>query len=161
LVAVLGGGDAPAKLDVAWIAAAARDTQGHGADPFAYNPAFESQFQSRAAAGESHVLFAQSPGGVVETAKRVDAFRDQIDAATRGTDVEPDLLGALVFLGGAGRPQVSAGKEAGAAAGLTQIVGSTGTSLLGMDIDVERSHELTREIAAAARRDQPAKVKKL
>ena len=37
-------------------------------------------------------------------------------------------------------------------AGLAQIVASTGTDFLGMDIDVRRSQELTDEIAASERR---------
>jgi hypothetical protein len=161
IVAVVSGGDGPAKIDVARVVAEGRDTQGSGADPFAYNPALQAQFEARAAAGVSHVLFVQSPGGVVATARRVAAFRGQIEAATQGTSVDPDLLEALVFLESAGRSQVVASNHAGAAAGLAQIVGSTGTSLLGMRIDVARSHVLTKRIDEALKRGQGAKARGL
>ncbi len=66
-----------------------------------------------------------------------------------------------MFLESAGRSQVVAGNEPGAAAGLAQIVGSTGTSLLGMSIDIERSHALTKEIGRAAAAGDEERVDRL
>jgi soluble lytic murein transglycosylase-like protein len=120
-------------------------------DPFAYEPDRRGEFEARASAGLAHVLYANSPGGVVETARRTARFRDRIEAATAGTGTDPDLLEAIVFLESAGRPEVIAGPDPEAAAGLTQIVASTGLDLLGMNIDLERSRELTRKINRAYR----------
>ena len=43
------------------------------------------EFERRATAGLSHVVFANSPGGATATAERVATFRDEIEAATAGT----------------------------------------------------------------------------
>jgi hypothetical protein len=117
-------------------------------DPFAYRSAREAEFISRATAGEAHALFAQSPGGVIATAQRVAGYRTLINQATAGTAIDPNLLEALVFVESAGRPQVIAGADPANAAGLTQILAATGQSLLGMNIDLGRSRQLTRQIDA-------------
>jgi hypothetical protein len=148
----LGDGDAPeiSDEDVA-------SEQG----PFPYDSGSRAEFEARAAAASSHVVFANSPGGVVATAERVARFRGQIEAATAGTETDPDLLEAMVFLESAGRPEVIAGKDPELAAGLTQIVASTGTALLGMQIDLERSRRLTVEARRALRQGKPGKVNAL
>jgi hypothetical protein len=118
-------------------------------DPFAYRADRRSSLEARATAGEAHVLFAKSPGGVLATAARVAALRPQIDAATAGTSVDPAILEAIVFLESGGRADALAGPDPSAAAGLTQILAETGQSLLGMHIDLARSRQLTKAINQA------------
>ena len=43
-------------------------------DPFAYDEARRADFERRAAAGHAHTLYAKSPGGVVESARRTAAL---------------------------------------------------------------------------------------
>src|SRR6266545_4326012 len=52
--------DGGSNLDTRAIAAAGA---GQGQDPFAYSTDRESEFESRAAAGLAHVLYAKSPDG--------------------------------------------------------------------------------------------------
>jgi hypothetical protein len=118
-------------------------------DPFGYRPGRQSDFEQRATAGEEYVVFQKSPGGVLATAARVAAYRPLVDAATKGTDIDPNLLEAIVFLESAGYPDALAGPDAADAAGLTQILAQTGQSLLGMHINLVRSRQLTKAIAAA------------
>lgn len=114
-----------------------------------YRPGNDEEFERRAAAGFSHPLYSQVPGGAVATAARVDGWRKQIEAAADvdGSPVDADTLEALVYLESAGRPNASATGTVDGAIGLTQIVGETANSLLGMDIDLDRSATLTRRIA--------------
>jgi hypothetical protein len=119
-------------------------------DPFAYRNRSQADFVARATAGEAHPLFVQSPGGALATAQRVAAFRPRIVKATAGTNIDPNLLEALVFVESAGRPQVIAGNDPANAVGLTQILASTGQSLLGMNINLARSRKLTGQINAVA-----------
>ncbi len=121
-------------------------------DPFRYVPSRASAFVARAIAGESHALFSASPGGAVATAARVSGFRPAIDAAVKGTGLDPNLVEALVFVESAGRPQVVAGGDPAGAAGLTQILPATAESMLGLHVDVERSRRITQAIAAAQAR---------
>jgi Transglycosylase SLT domain len=130
-------------------------------DPFAYVPAREADFVARATAGNAHVLYTKSPGGVLATAARVASFRPEIDAATADTGIDPNLLEALVFVESAGRPDVIAGPDAADAAGLTQIVAATGRSLLGMHIGLARSRRLTAQIDTAGLLGQNARVARL
>jgi antitoxin (DNA-binding transcriptional repressor) of toxin-antitoxin stability system len=115
----------------------------------AYRPGREAAFSARATRGEAQALFTQSPGGALATAARVAAWRPLIDRATAGTPVAPTLLEAIVFLESAGRPDALAGPSVADAAGLTQILASTGASLLGMRIDLARSGSLSAQIVAA------------
>lgn len=114
-----------------------------------YRPGNDDDFTERAAAGFSHPLYAQVPGGAVATAKRVDGWRKEIEEAADadGSPVDADTLEALVYLESAGRPNASATGTVDGAIGLTQIVGETGNSLLGMNIDLAESATLTRRIA--------------
>jgi hypothetical protein len=64
----------------------------------------------------------------------------------------------LVFLESAGRPQAIAGSDPADAAGLTQIVASTGQSLLAMHIDLARSRSLTKQINAVASGERRGRV---
>jgi hypothetical protein len=130
-------------------------------DELAYDEERRAAFEESAVDGLSHVVYANSPGGAEATAERVARFRDQIEAATAGTDVDPDVVEALVYLESAGRPEVIAGRDPELASGLTQIVASTGLSLLDMRIDLERSRKLTVGARRALRRGDTAEVERL
>jgi hypothetical protein len=142
LVAIGGSDDA---VEPGRIAAAAADPT--AGDPFAYSDDRRREFERDATLGNSHVLYDKSPGGVLATARRVAAYRQRIERAAAAHDVDPDLMEAIVFLESAGRSQVIAGEDPEAASGLAQIVASTGTDLLGMRVDLERSRRLTEAIA--------------
>src|SRR5215218_1452583 len=126
-------------------------------DPFAYDPARESDFERRAAAGTAHVLYARSPAGAVATAGRVARWRPRVEAAAKAAGVPADQLEALVFLESAGREDAVASDTEGAV-GLTQILAQTGQSLLGMHVDVPRSRRLTRRIGRAAEHGRNARA---
>lgn len=130
-------------------------------DPFAYVASPEADYVARATAGSAHAIFLRSPGGALATAARVAALRPLIDAATAGTGIDPNVLEGMVYLESAGRPDAIVGTDVSQAAGLTQILAATGTTLLGMHIDLERSQELTDEIAQASARGKPALVARL
>jgi hypothetical protein len=119
-------------------------------DPFTYDPAQRRDFEARAAAGNAHLLYTRSPGGAFATAERVARWRSQIDAAARTAGVSPDMFEALVFLESAGREDAMAPQGIQGAAGLTQIMAETATSLLGMHVDTRRSARLSRGISRAA-----------
>ncbi len=119
---------------------------GSGADPLAYSAQRRRDLEARAARGLAHPLYAFSPGGAVASAARVAAFRPAIEAATRGTDVDPDVLEGMVLLESAGRPDAMASNDLRGAVGLTQILAETGTSLLHLRVDVGASRTLTRRI---------------
>ena len=125
---------------------------GEHTDPLAYDPAARTDFERRAAAGLSHVLYAKSPGGAAATARRTAAWRDEIDAAAAEAGHDAELIEAIVFVESAGRPEVIAGDDPEAASGLTQILAETGQNLLGLEVDLAASRRLTRRIAAAERR---------
>ena len=55
-----------------------------------------------------------------------------------------------MFVESAGRPDVIAGSDPSSAAGLTQILAGTGTSLLGMHIDLPQTRKLVHALAGAA-----------
>ena len=129
-------------------------------DPFAYDPDREDELVRRAAAGTSHVLYARSPGGATATAERVARWRPQVEAAAVRGQVEPDLMEGLVFLESAGREDAMAGGTE-SAVGLTQILAETGTNLLGMRVEVDRSSRLTRRIGRALLRGRLGEVQEL
>jgi hypothetical protein len=118
-------------------------------DPYAYEPDREQEFEARAAAGHSHVVYAKSPGGVLTTAERVERFRGDIERAADDAGVDPDLIEGMVLLESAGRPDAVASDDLEGAVGLTQILAETATSLLGMHVDVAASERLTRRLARA------------
>jgi soluble lytic murein transglycosylase-like protein len=130
-------------------------------DPFAYDDDRQGEFEARAAAGVAHVLYANSPGGATETARMVSRYRDEIERATSGSGVEPDVLEAMVYLESAGRSQVIAGGDPEAASGLTQIVASTAIDLLGMEVDLEASRRLTKQINRAYEAGEVARAERL
>jgi len=118
-------------------------------DPFAYAPGRQADFIARATAGQAHVLYAKSPDGAAATAARVAQFAPLIQRASAGTGVDPATLEGIVFLESAGFPNEITGPDVSSAAGLTQILADTGTSLLGMRIDLAKSRQLTQKILAA------------
>jgi soluble lytic murein transglycosylase-like protein len=127
-------------------------------DPFAYEPGREDEFVSRATAGHSQVLYEKSPGGVIETARRVERWRPQVEQVARRAGVDPDVLEAIVFLESAGLPDARASDDLRGAVGLTQILASTATDLLGLHVDLAAAQRLTRRIDRAG---TPAKAKRL
>jgi hypothetical protein len=149
-----GGGDdgAPSTNEVRAARLVPGSADGQGIDPLRYTSARRADFEARAAAGNAHVLYAKVPGGAVATAARVDALRPKIEAATEGTDVDPDVLEAIVLLESGGRPDAQASNDLNGAAGLTQILAETGRDLLGMKIDVARSTKLTKQINKGGKR---------
>ncbi len=149
--ALLGGGDDPPDLGAALVEN----------DPFAWEPGRDEEFEARAAAGNSHVLYANSPGGVAASARRVERYRPQVEQAAADAGVDPDLLEAMVFLESAGRPDAMASDDVEGAVGLTQILAETATTLLGMRVDTEASERLTRAIRRAERRERGAEVERL
>jgi hypothetical protein len=130
-------------------------------DPFAYRPGRDSAFEARAAAGQSHVVYVKSPGGVLATARRVARYRLRIEEVANDTGVDADVLEAIVFLESAGRPEVAATGDLEDAVGLTQILAETATNLLGMRVDVDASERLTRRIRRAERRGEAARAERL
>ncbi len=124
-------------------------------DPFAWDASREADFEQRAALGNSHVLYEEVPGGVIASAKRTAAWDDEIKIAAKRYGVDPDLMEAMVFLESAGRPDVIAGgTDPAAASGLAQIVASTGSDFLGMEIYLDRSRQLTNQIADSIARSE-------
>ena len=105
-------------------------------DPYAYEPDREEEFEARAAAGHSHVVYVKSPDGVLASARRVERFRDDIERAADDADVDPGLIEGMVLLESAGRPDAIASDDLEGAVGLTQILAETGTNLLDMDVDL-------------------------
>jgi hypothetical protein len=128
-------------------------------DPWAYSPDREADFESRAAAGHSHVIYVKSPGGIVATARRVERWRPQIEAAAGEAGVDPDLIEGMVVLESAGRPDARASDDLEGAVGLTQILAETATGLLGMKVDVPRSERLTRRLGRARGPRQAASIR--
>jgi hypothetical protein len=128
-----------------------------GDDPLAYTEAREDDFVERATLGYSHVLYAKSPGGNIASARRTARWRPLIEQAAREHGVDPDTMEGMVLLESAGRPDVIAGSDPEAASGLAQIVAATGTSFLGMDIDLRRSKALTRQLDRNAVKTERAK----
>lgn len=137
----------PLRLDVDRIARQARAAAAPEADPLAWSAARQREFERRAALGASHVVYEMSPGGVLASAERTAAFRPEIEAAAVRHGVDPDTLEAVIFLESAGRPEVIAGPTPESASGLAQILPSTATDLLGMEVDLAASIELTRRVA--------------
>jgi len=130
-------------------------------DVLGYEPSQQDALERQAASGLSHPLYEKSPGGVLATARRVDAFRPLVEAAVEDTEIDADLLEAIVFLESGGRPDVIAGDDPEAASGLTQILAETAQSFLGMNVDLDRSRALTVRIAGAERRGDLARAERL
>jgi hypothetical protein len=156
IVVVLGRSGEPSGPRVL---APGRGTTDTTRDPFAYDAGRRADFEARAAAGLSHVLYAKSPGGVVATAQRVQKLRPTVEDVAARAHQDPDTLEAIVFLESAGRPDVTASDDLQSAAGLTQILAQTATGLLGLKVDVAASTRITRRIARSTSPSRIAKLK--
>jgi hypothetical protein len=154
LVLARGGGQPPRLL-------AGGGGAGGTYDPLAYDPAAGSGFEAAAAAGESHLIYAKSPGGASAAAARTERYGPLAARAALGGAVDSSTLEAIVMLESAGRPDVIAGADPSAAAGLTQIVAATATQLLGMHVDLPASRRLGGQIATAIIGGQTARVRRL
>ena len=130
-------------------------------DPFAWDPRRADEFERRAAAGNSHLLYALSPGGVVASAERTARWRPLVERAADQADVDPDTLEGLVLLESAGRADARAPGGLESAAGLTQILAETGSNLLGMRVDVAASERYTRRLERAERRGRERRAEAL
>lgn len=130
-------------------------------DPYAWDPGRADEFTRRAAAGNSHLLYALSPGGAVASAERTARWRPLVERAAEQAGVDADTLEGLVFLESAGRPDARAPGGLESAAGLTQILAETGANLLGMRVDLEASARYTRQMERAARRGDQRRAEAL
>ena len=128
-------------------------------DPWVYEPGRQAEFERRAAAGHSHVVYEKSPGGILATAARVERYRDDVERAAGEAGVDPDLIEGMVLLESAGRPDAQASTDLESAAGLTQILAETATGLLGMKVDVAASERLTRKLGRARGPRQAARIR--
>lgn len=144
IVLLTGGGGGPKRL-----VPGGGDNSGEY-DPLAYQPGREADLVRRATSGFSDVVYEKTPGGVVASARRTARWRPLVERAARAYGVDPDTLEAVVFLESAGRPDVVAGGNLEGAVGLTQILASTATQLLGLKVDLARSRALTARIARAS-----------
>jgi hypothetical protein len=125
---------------------------------FHYDSAKAGDYIARATAGNGQVLFSKSPGGAIATARRVAALRPMIDRAVAGSNIPATALEGLVFLESAGLPDAVVAGDPDNAAGLTQILPSTATSLLHMHVDIAASKRLLAQISQA---HTPAQVRTL
>ena len=116
---------------------------------FHYDSAHAAEYIARATTGNGQVLFSKSPGGAIATARRVAALRPMIDRAVAGSNIPASALEGLVFLESAGLPDAVVAGDPGNAAGLTQILPSTATSLLHMHVDLTASRRLLAQISQA------------
>jgi hypothetical protein len=130
-------------------------------DPLAFDPSRIEQLERSAAFGHSGALYAKSPGGAMETARRVAHWRPQIEKAVAGSGFSPDILEAIIFLESAGRADAIAGNGPMMASGLVQIMGYTANDFLGMNVNLAASGRLTQQIAVANRRGNKAAVRRL
>jgi soluble lytic murein transglycosylase-like protein len=121
-------------------------------DPFTWDPAREDEFVERAAAGFAHGIYAFSPGGAAASAERTERWREQVEDAADSAGVDADRLEGLVLLESAGRADALTAAGIEGAAGVAQIVAGTATTLLDMQVDLDRSERLTRRIDRALRR---------
>ena len=132
---------------------------GPGSDPWVYDSDRQGEFEARAAAGYSHVVYVKSPGGIVATAARVARYRGDVEKAAAEAGVDPDLIEGMVLLESAGIPDARASDDLESAAGLTQILAETATGLLGMKVDVQASERLTRKLARAHGPSEAARIR--
>src|SRR5215218_7713919 len=77
-------------------------------DPLAWSSEQRAELERRAAAGLSHVIFAQSPGGAIASARRTAGWRRLVDRVARRARLDPDVLEAIVMLESAGRADAQA-----------------------------------------------------
>jgi soluble lytic murein transglycosylase-like protein len=161
IAALLGGDGPPVPVRPSFVPTPPGTKLEPLEDPFSYDPARRRDFEARAAAGSAHVLYANSPGGASATAARVARWRPLVEATAKKADVDADDLEGLIFLESAGREDAVAPQGTEGAAGLTQIVSGTATTLLGMHVDVARSSRLSRRLLRARSAGQAEKLRRL
>ena len=137
------------------------EVQAAAGDPFAYTEERRQELERRAASGLAHVIYAKSPGGVIESARRTARYRPLVERAAEPAGLDPDVMEAIVLLESAGRPDAAADPRLEGAVGLTQILASTGQGLLAMDVDTARSRALTARIARARARGRTGRARRL
>ncbi|HVM17979.1 MAG TPA: transglycosylase SLT domain-containing protein [Gaiellaceae bacterium] len=130
-------------------------------DPLAFAAGTVPRLERSAAFGHSGALYARSPGGAVETARRVAQWRPQIERAVAGSGFSADVLEGIVFLESAGRADAIAPGSVNSASGLVQIMGYTANDFLGMNVKVHQSRALTNRINVAKARGQHARARRL
>jgi soluble lytic murein transglycosylase-like protein len=130
-------------------------------DPLAWKDDRSAPYAAAAARGLAHPLYAQSPGGVLATARRVDRYRPVIETVARESGLDPDTIEAMVFLESAGRPDAAADPKLEGAVGLTQILAETGRNLLGMTVDPAGARRIARSIRRNEHRGRDAVVDRL
>jgi hypothetical protein len=91
----------------------------------------------------------------------VAGWRGPVERVAAEAGVDPDTLEGMVFLESAGDPNARASDDLEGAVGLTQILASTATTLLGMRVDVEASERLTRRIRRAEEAGNRARGRRL
>ena len=159
---LLGGDDPPGDLPLVPTPPGDVELEGEPLpDPFAWDPERADEFERRAAAGNSHLLYALSPGGAVASAERTARWRPHVERAADAAGVDPDTLEGLVFLESAGREDARAPGGLESAVGLTQILAETGQNLLGMRVDLDASERYTRRLARAERRGHERRAEAL
>ena len=160
LARVLRDDDAPS----ARLVPASGEPPGSGAevvDPLAWTEDRSASYAAAAARGLAHPLYAQSPGGVLATARRVDRYRPVVERIARSSGLDPDTIEAMVFLESAGRPDAAADPKLEGAVGLTQILAETGRNLLGMTVDPAGARRIGRSIRRNEQRERDAVVARL
>ena len=130
-------------------------------DPLGFRLQDEQSIASAAAGGVSHVLYVKSPGGVLASAARTARYRQVIDAVAARTREDPATLEAMVFVESAGRPDVIAGPDPAAAAGLAQILAETGGNLLGMHVDLRADRKIARQMRRASKEGRQRTLQRL
>ena len=136
------------------------DVQAGAGDPFTYNEKRRPGLERRAARGLAHVIYAKSPGGVIESARRTARYRPLVERAAKPAGLDPDVIEAIVLLESAGRPDAAADPQLEGAVGLTQILASTGQGLLAMEVDTARSRALTARITRSRARGRTGRARR-
>jgi soluble lytic murein transglycosylase-like protein len=160
LARVLHHDDAPS----ARLVPGSGEAPGSGADtvdPLAWKADRSAAYAAAAARGLAHPLYAQSPGGALATARRVDRYRPVVESVARASGLDPDTIEAMVFLESAGRPDAAADPRLDGAVGLTQILAETGRNLLGMTVDPAGARRIGRSIRRNEGRGRDAVVARL
>jgi len=137
------------------------DVQATAGDPFAYTEERRAGLERCAARGLAHVIYAKSPGGVMESARRTARYLPLVERAAGPAGLDADVMEAIVLLESAGRADAAADPRLEGAVGLTQILASTGQGLLAMDVDTARSRALTARIARARARGRTNRARHL
>src|SRR3954447_15673975 len=130
-------------------------------DPLAWTQQRSDDYALRATEGWAHALYTKTADGLATAIERTQGWREDIEQAAEGSDVDPDTLSAIVLLESAGRPEAQASDDLNGAVGLTQIVAKTGQDLLGMHVDVDASERISKQMDRAAKKGDDKRVEQL